>query len=301
MLRWMKKFVKKESGNVAIIVTMSMVSMLGATALVTDVGSAYMAKDKLLNALDAGALAGAANIFQGQSAATSAAVSLVNQNGESVDQVVVNMAADTVDLYRTIQIPFAFAKVLGFSHVAYQAHVQAEAGTLVSGTGFVPIGVQEQNFVYGQEYTLSAGAGDGTNGNYGYLALGGTGACAFEQNLMYGYSGTLTVGEQVETEPGVMTGPVQSAINYRLSSAGNCEYSTATEDCPRVLLLPVVNTSNVCGRSLVTIVGFSAFYLDGLQDSGGHQEIVGRFLEMVVPGTVGQGTNFGLFGVKLTQ
>ena len=301
MFHWMKKMITGASGNVAVIVTLAMVAMLGATALVTDVGSAYMAKDKLLNALDAGALAGVENIFQGQSAATAAAVSFVNTNGESVDQVVVNTTADTVDLYRTIRIPLAFAKVLGFSNVTYQAHVQATAGTLVSGTGFVPLGVQEQTFTYGQEYTLSASAGEGEDGNYGYLALGGNGACVFGQNLMYGYSGVLHVGDQVDTEPGVMAGPVANAINYRLQSSGSCSFATATENCPRVMLLPIISSGAENGRSLVTIVGFAAFYLDGLQGNGGHQEIVGRFMQMVVPGTVGQGMNFGLYGVKLTQ
>ncbi len=301
MFRWIKKRLVNEAGNVSVIVTMFMIAMLGATALVTDVGSAYMAKNKLLNALDAGALAGIDNIFQGQAAAQSAAISYVNKNGESVDQVVVNTTADTVDLYRTIQIPFAFAKVLGFNSVTYQAHVQASAGTLVSGTGFVPIGVQEQNFVYGQTYTLSDGSGEGVDGNYGFLALGGTGACVFEQNLMYGYNGVLQVGEQVETEPGVMEGPVSTAISYRLNEGEDSTFSTATEDSPRVMLMPVIDSSSEHGRSEVTIVGFAAFYLDGLQGSGGHQEIIGRFMRMVVPGTVGQGMNFGLYSVKLTH
>lgn len=301
MFRWCKRVFSDEGGNIAIIVALSMVAMLGTVAMVTDVGSTYMAKDKLINALDAGALAGAENLFQGQAAATQAAQTYVANNGESVDQVVVNLTADTVDLYRTIQIPFYFAKVLGFTGITYQAHVQAAAGTLVSGTGFVPIGVQEQTFQFGQEYTLSDGAGEGEDGNYGFLALGGNGACVFEQNLMYGYSGTLTVGEQVETEPGVMKGPVEDAINYRLNLAPDAEFATANDQSPRVMLLPVIDSTGENGKSTVTIVGFAAFFLDGLQNSGGHQEIIGRFMQMVVPGEVGSGTNFGLYGVKLTQ
>lgn len=301
MFRWCKRVFSDEGGNIAIIVALSMVAMLGTVAMVTDVGSTYMAKDKLINALDAGALAGAENLFQGQAAVTQAAQTYVANNGESVDQVVVNLTADTVDLYRTIQIPFYFAKVLGFTGITYQAHVQAAAGTLVSGTGFVPIGVQEQTFQFGQEYTLSDGAGEGEDGNYGFLALGGNGACVFEQNLMYGYSGTLTVGEQVETEPGVMKGPVEDAINYRLNLAPDAEFATANDQSPRVMLLPVIDSTGENGKSTVTIVGFAAFFLDGLQNSGGHQEIIGRFMQMVVPGEVGSGTNFGLYGVKLTQ
>lgn len=327
------KLLKDESGNVAVLVALMMVVLLGSTALVTDVGVEFAAKQKLWNALDAGALSGVEEIFNGASAARSTAYQYVQNNGGSVNSISVNTATETITLNGQQNVPLYFARVLGYKSANIAIQVQAQAGTLVSGTGFAPIAVVEQNFAYGQTYTLSVGAGqngsgsdgssedgssqeqndgssqdttDGSNdnqeygsGNYGFLALGGTGAQQFSQNLMSGYSGVLSVGEQVQTEPGDMSGPVSQAVSYRLQQGEGWTFATASNGCPRVILLPVVNTLNVNGRSSVTIVGFAAFYLDGLQGSGGHQQIVGQFLQMVVPGTIGQGTNFGLYGVRL--
>ncbi len=330
------KLLKDEAGNVAVLVALMMVVLLGSTALVTDVGVEFAAKQKLWNALDAGALSGVEEIFNGASVARSTAYQYVQNNGGSVNSINVNTATETITLNGQQNVPLYFARVLGYKSANISIQVQAQAGTLVSGTGFAPIAVVEQNFAYGQTYTLSIGAGqngsgnggsteggssenesdgnsedsssggDGSNdnqeygsGNYGYLALGGTGAQQFSQNLMSGYSGVLSVGEQVQTEPGDMSGPVSQAISYRLQQGEGWTFATASNGCPRVILLPVVNTLNVNGRSNVTIVGFAAFYLDGLQGSGGHQQIVGQFLQMVVPGTIGQGTNFGLYGVRL--
>lgn len=347
---------RDDRGNVAVLTAILMVVLLGSTALVTDVGTEFAAEQKLWNALDAGALAGIEVFFSGTQAAVSTATQYVSQNGETVSKVAVDTANNTITLYGNRQVPLYFAKVLGFSQANISAKVTAKAGTLVSGTGFAPLAVVEQNFQYGQSYTLSLGAGsssqsggaggscgngsdgaemrdggetenggqsegsDGSEtqgggetgsdasgqdsctgaGNYGFLALGAPGAQQFEQNLMYGYSGVLSVGEQVQTETGVMAGPAAQAIDYRMSEGADCSFATASDNCPRVLLLPVVNTLDVNGKSSVTIVGFAAFYLDGISGSGGQQQIMGRFLQMVVPGTIGQGTNFGLFGVRLT-
>ena len=325
------KRLQDESGNVAVLVALMMVILLGSTALVTDVGVEFAAKQKLWNALDAGALSGVEEIFNGAAAARSTAVQYVQQNGGSVSSINVNTATETITLDGQQNVPLYFARVLGYQSANISLQVQAQAGTLVSGTGIAPIAVVEQNFAYGQTYTLSIGAGqsgssesenesdgndgnpkdsssggDGSSdnqaygsGNYGYLALGGAGAQQFSQNLMYGFSGVLSVGEQVQTEPGDMSGPVSQAVSYRMQQGEGWTFATAADGCPRVLLLPVVNTLNVNGKSSITIVGFAAFYLDGLQGSGGHQQIVGRFLQMVVPGTIGQGTNFGLYGVRL--
>jgi len=323
------KRLQDESGNVAVLVALMMVILLGSTALVTDVGVEFAAKQKLWNALDAGALSGVEEIFNGAAAARSTAVQYVQKNGGSVSSINVNTATETITLDGQQNVPLYFARVLGYQSANISLQVQAQAGTLVSGTGIAPIAVAEQNFAYGQTYTLSIGAGqsgssenesDGSDGsskdsssggdgssdnqaygsgNYGYLALGAAGAQQFSQNLMYGYNGMLSVGEQVQTEPGDMSGPVSQAISYRLQQGQGWTFATAANGCPRVLLLPVVNTLNVNGKSSITIVGFAAFYLDGLQGSGGHQQIVGRFLQMVVPGTIGQGTNFGLYGGRL--
>ena len=290
-----------ESGNVALIVAFALVVLMGMLALVADLGDVYLARERDLNALDAGALAGVAQIFAGTAAVTQAAQQYVAQNGGTVDRIVVNPSANTVDLYSTQTVPLHFAEVFGQSSAMFTVHSQAEAGTLVAGNGFAPLAVVRQPFVFGQTYQLTTGPGEGSDGNYGLLQLGAPGAAQLEQNLLYGYSGTLSVDEQVPTETGIASGQVRDALNQRLQEGSACTFATATESCPRVLLLPVINALPEDGKKLVTIVGFAAFYLDGLGEAEGHTAVSGQFMKMIVPGTLGAGENFGLYTVRLSQ
>lgn len=296
-----QRHARRDAGNIALLTALMMVAILGSLAFASDVGVAYLARGRLISALDAGALAGLSQAFVSSEAAVAMAQQYVRQNGAEATSIAFDPTALTMTLGGRQVVPLYFARILGFVQTDVAATVQATAGALTSGTGFVPIGVVQQSFVYGQTYVLSEGAGDGEDGNYGYLALGGNGAAVFLQNFEYGYSGTLSVGQEVLTEPGVMAGPVSAGVNDRLEATNACTFATATDACARVLLLPVISGFTGHGRSDVTIVGFAAFYLDGLQGSGGHQQIVGQFLQLVVPGTIGTGENFGLYGVRLTE
>ncbi len=292
---------REDTGNIAVFTALAMVVLLSAIALVTDIGVVFFEQTKLANALDAGALAGAQQLFAGTNVAQAAALSYVVQNHEQADNVVVNLAAGSVTVSRTQFVPLYFARVFGDTKATIAASSTASVGALQQGTGFVPLAVEQQNFSYGKSYALSQGAGEGSTGNYGFLALGGNGASTLEQNLMCGYGGTIAVGDSLPTETGVMDGPVRTAILYRLQQGVNDTFQTATETSPRMMLLPVIAGPWPNGKGTVTVVGFAAFYLDGLTYSGGHQQILGRFKQLVVPGIVGSSTEFGLYGVHLTH
>ena len=293
------RILREEKGNVAVLFSLSLVSLLGFAGLVTDFGMVYVERQALSNAVDAGALAGAAAFLGGLPAITQTADRYVTQNGEPLGSVTFNAATNMVTVQSEKRVPLYFARVFGVDQVSISAVSHAQAQTLIGGTGFVPIGVVQQNFHYGQLVQLSYAAGEGGQGNYGFLALGGTGASVLETNMMYGYSGTLHVGDSVESEPGVMTGPVATAIDARMSEGEGEDYTAANRSSPRVMILPVINAFPSNGRSSVTIVGFAAFFLEGISGEGGHQTIEGRFLQMVISGETGSGPNFGLYGVRL--
>jgi hypothetical protein len=318
MMKWKPRLGVKhgERGNVVLLVTVAMTSLLGFLAMATDVGMVYLQQEKMFNALDAGALAGIQNIFLGKQAAEDTARLYAQQNGVDPSQVQADTTDLTVDLWGKQSVPMHFAQIVGWSQMTITAHVQAAAGTLVSGSGFVPLGVPQQPFVYGQVYTLSLGAGNGYSGNYGFLDFdtisaanngcsGGGGASDLEQYIERGYPGTISIGNYVCTKPGNNTGPVASAVNERInedSQSMSCQsFSTAQPGCKRIMYLPVVNTLQVNGKKPVQIMGFAAFYLEGLAGSGGHQQILGRFIQTVTAGSIGQGPNFGLYAVHLTH
>ncbi len=54
-------------------------------------------------------------------------------------------------------------------------------------------------------------------GNRDPLALGNNGASSFQNDVEYGYSGSISVDDGVATETGQMMGPTQTSINCRIS------------------------------------------------------------------------------------
>lgn len=63
LLQWIKQFRKQEKGAVAIIVALSLLVLIGFGALAVDIGYVMMVKNEVQNAADAGALAGAGDLY----------------------------------------------------------------------------------------------------------------------------------------------------------------------------------------------------------------------------------------------
>ncbi|HYW28675.1 MAG TPA: pilus assembly protein TadG-related protein, partial [Gaiellales bacterium] len=69
-----------QNGQTLVLITLFMFALLGMCALAIDVGVWYQQKRAVQNAADAGALAGAATLPSGWSAATSAAAAELANN-----------------------------------------------------------------------------------------------------------------------------------------------------------------------------------------------------------------------------
>src|SRR5690606_11202535 len=75
-----------------------------------------------------------------------------------------------------------FAPVIGLKSSKVSVSATAGGNTVSSITGIVPLGVVQQQFEFNKPYTLKYGGGDGVNGSYGALALGGSGASNYRSN-----------------------------------------------------------------------------------------------------------------------
>lgn len=108
---------KDESGQALVLVAVSLVVILGATAFSVDVGMAFNAKAKLQAAADAAALAGAQDL-PSSSVAVASAENYAGLNGVQVDEVQVvtpyNGNLNRIEVTCTQQFEYFFAKVLGF-------------------------------------------------------------------------------------------------------------------------------------------------------------------------------------------
>lgn len=277
------------------------------TALAVDFGYILVEKAKLTDALDAAALAGAQDLLDNPDKAGNIALEYASSNGIDHPEILIDQSKKEITVQGTKTVPFVFAKAFGFNQKILSASSKAMVKPISGGTGFTPIGVVKKSYEFGKLYQLKYSPSNSYNGNFGALALGGSGASIYRNNLVYGYQGELKVGMSIPTETGNMSGPTKTGIEERISLDNGdytCgDYLTASRSCNRILFMPMIDSLQVNGSGEVTIVGFAAFYLEGVDGNGSESVIRGRFIQTVFPGDwdeTGQ-SDYGLYAIKLVN
>lgn len=301
------KYIKNKKGNSSIIMLLMITVLLGIMSFSVDAGLLYYEKGKLQSAVDSAALAAVSVFEEGETKMLEEAYKYAALNNvDPVDMTVSiseNRRSVTVSTQKTVSL--YFAKIFGVSNAEVKAGAGAAAGPISSTKGVRPFAVENQEFVYGQPYTLKEGGGDGSTGNYGSVGLGDTGASNYRNVLINGYSDRLSIGDEIETEPGNMSGPTLDGLKSIMESDLNEhseDLSKLEVNCPRLIKIPIVNSMDVDGRSTVTVVGFAAFFLDSIEEESGQTEITGRFVKTIDEGEIDQSAeDCGLFGVKLVE
>lgn len=301
----MCRFLKSERGAAILIVAAALVALLGFGALVIDVGVLYIHRERLSNAADAAALAGAQFLPDEPATALSTAEHYAVQNGIRAEEFTVDIGSDvhsiTVDAQR--QVSLSLAKVIGFADATVTGHAKAQTGGADEVSGVAPLGVPDQTFDYGRLYSLKVASDASETGNFGALALGAPGADTYEDNLRYGYKEWLEIGDSVYTETGNISNPTVRAIDYRVSGHESCTFNNYCLNCPRVIIVPVYDhMGGFDGKSLVKIVGFAAFFLEGTTGQGVNCCVNGYFIKAFAGNARGNGgSDYGLRSVKLVE
>jgi Flp pilus assembly protein TadG len=295
-----------ERGQMMPLLALLIPVLMGAVALGVDISIFYFNWGRLQNAADASALAGASYLPGNPTQAVSTAKTYAGLNGVAAGEItsVVTAAGNqsiTVSLKRTV--PYYFAKVLGLKSSPVAVAATASVQNVGSTNGITPFGIQ-YNTVYTKGSALSLTEGVGP-GNWGALALGGSGASNFSTNLANGYQTNVTAGQMLNTETGVMTGPVQSGVSARISAGlssdpgGTSSSHTLTD--ARVMLVPMVDFGGVAGMSSVPVKGFAEVWLLGTTGSGSNMTVNVIFIDQVIPeAQPGNGQSFGAWMVVLT-
>lgn len=300
---------KNERGAVLIVTTMFMVVAAGFMALSVDLGRLYVTRSEIQTAADAGALAGAALLHtQNPNAIENEALKYVEFNGANSEETLVHIDDDysrVIVQVGTLQ-GWVIAQAIWNRDSAYTSvSSAADLEQIVGIRGAQPWGVELGDFAYGDRYTLKV-SGDGEieprKGNFQALALDGTGADRYRNHIIHGYSGVLSVGQEILTEPGDMRGPTRQGLKERIDQDPTATFENVSVDSPRILYVPIVESFEVEGRKHVTIVGFAAFFLENIQ---GTDTVYGRFMKKVVPGETAPLSagyrDYGLYGVRLSQ
>ncbi len=150
-----------------------------------------------------------------------------------------------------------FARIFGETSKVISATAKAKAENIQTINGLRPLAVVDQVFQYGTDYILKQDGGDALSGNYGIIALGGTGARTYGENFMYGYEGNLSIDDIIYTETGNKAGDTKIGVDYLVNGCTHtppCTYDSYNPKCPRIIFIPVINTLELTPRSSIPAV-----------------------------------------------
>jgi Flp pilus assembly protein TadG len=316
-----------EKGQMAVIIALVIPVLVGTIALGTDIAVLYYNWNVLQKAADAGALAGANYLPDNPTQAKATANQFAENNGVLAAEIVsTSVASDDSSITMTAQrtVPYYFAKVLGLTNGAVSVTASAApqyapstvgAGspsqlppggdnnatngtycTNTGGCGLIPIGLDyNTKYTDGQQVILQQGQVGA--GNWDLLALGGVGGNNLRTNIADGYSGPISVGDWITTEPGKKVGPVDQGFQDRLTLAQSTDpngtSSSHVLNNPRVLVVPVVNWENPNGRKLVQVTAFASVWLDSYSQG----TVTVHFISQVVANSFGD-PNAPYFGSR---
>src|SRR3984893_17994480 len=189
-------------GQAMFLVILALPVIVGVLTIVMDVGNLYYNQISMQVAMDSGALAGAYYLPSYPSQAKSVAQDYAVRNGLKASEIVsVTVTPDnkTVIMNSARNLPCFFCAVLGAGTAHAQTAPSSEStaptvtgtGTALivpirAATGVLPLGVDYRtNMSFGNVIQLKEGQVGA--GNWGALALGGSGASNYRTNLQNGY------------------------------------------------------------------------------------------------------------------
>lgn len=300
-----KRWVAEESGSTIILAALAMFVLLAIAGLAIDGGMVYMTKSQLQKTANAAVLSGAQELTNTEAKVNEVARNVVtaHNDGSSIQSLTIEMGKKVgVDL--TKKVDLAFSKLLGMETVKVKAHSAAELRTMGKVVGAAPLGIDDSiQLEFNREYQLKVDSGDVQFGNFGILALGGTGARTYEENLRKGYQNELSVGDIIPTQTGNIAGKTREVIKEKVNGCPEFPRDTNRRDCSRVILVPVYTPHNHDANQMkeVKITGFAYFYITDPMDSN-DTSIKGLFFERAGTGYEGKsGINKGAYSIRITE
>ncbi|MCX7921210.1 MAG: Tad domain-containing protein [Clostridia bacterium] len=302
-----KYLLKSNKGTSVVFFAIVLTVILGITALTLDIGVVVLEKSRLTHAVDAATLAGAQELVANSSNTRRVVEEYIYKNTGNLKDlsVLVDTSNRTVEVTAVKTVDYYFAKIFNKTMQDVSANAKAKVENIKSLKGARPLAIIQQTFVYGNLYTLKEGAGDALSGNYAAIALGGTGGSIYRDNILYGYNGTITVGDLIQTETGNISGTTETSINHLLRQCNHtprCTYQYYNKNCATIIFIPIVNTLDVNGRKYVKVLGFGTFFLEGVTNRSGQADVIGRFITYSAQGETSNSVgDFGTYGIRLVK
>ena len=293
VLALLRSLWRQEFGQGLVLAALAMVVVLGFAAMAIDVGLFLHEKRELQNAADAAALAGVQELPYSSAEAEARAQDWAVNNGvnlaegelEAIQVTTTYAPNDTITVRVQRDVPFIFARVLGFTSDTMHAEATARVGSPSRAGNVMPwalLAGSQEGATYDTEVILKYSSKEGTSGDYGALALmGGSGAEDYYNNIINGAETCVSCVES--TEPGNMVGKTEQGLRDRLQSTSpQCDtfgevfeavgdgWRFANNQCnpweeegansKRVVLIPVISDPDG-GRAQVTVIRFALVFL----------------------------------------
>lgn len=349
---------KSERGSILAISAVGMLAVLLAVGLGVDISRFYLAKTELQNAADAAALAGVSGLNSSAAGITEATNRAVQaMNNYNFNQQAVAFPRANVLFAKNLDGPYlseasaqAGPKDIRFVQVTTPASAVAVSfaisvlgssknltATATAGysvpinvfCNWIPVSVIDYDvpMVPGQTYTIRSGPGNSVSpGNYQILAVAGRGGKDVREGLASGVDMCAEAGAtyDVDTKPGVTSGPVRQGINTRFDSyqggtvnptdhppdtniKENITYAQYRDGSPsqapghtgvpgrRIVIIPIVKLAEYDqGRDTVKFNRFGQFFLQSKVGNGNGGDIQAEYInDIVVAGKGGYDPNGG--------
>jgi Flp pilus assembly protein TadG len=294
-----------EDGQVLIVVVVTMIALLGMCAFALDLGNWYVNRQKVQAAADAAALAAAAHVPAGgctNARSAGLAQYAANEQGDTVD--VTCIGTDTVRVTGRRDVGTFFAGMFGIDTVRVGASATATVRSFTrvrSGMPVMPWVVMKGSYAPNVSYSIWAQKiATPHNGAAGVPVIekdcvGNTSNTDDYRDMITGELTPcdLSVGQDVDLNPGNFKTPTEDAVDTRVANAGGWKTldkivqfgpdGTANiidSTSPQLVIVPVVvdsatgTTEWPDGGGTVRVVGFAWFVITSV--SGG--EVRGTFV-----------------------
>lgn len=291
---------RSERGQAAVLTVIFLVALLGAVALVLDVGSWFREQRGTQSAADAAALAGAQELPENTGLASAFASEYLAENGGGAGEFTFSstrLANDTINVKLKRQAPGYFAKLFGIDSVDVNAKASARAGSIDQARYAAPIGVDIQHPMlqcglpcFGTPTTLDlerVGPGafrliniDGSRG--------GTGPPILADWIERGYDGYMPLG-WYSSDPGAKfnSSQVKGAMNVRIGDE---------------LLFPVYDATRGNGANFeYRVVGWVGFVVTDFDGKGNKGTVSGRFVRVIWEGILSESGSEADLGVRAVE
>jgi hypothetical protein len=296
---------KNERGQAVVLMVLSLIVLLGMSALVLDVGSWFRSKRRLQGTADAAALAGAQALPTNWTQAQGWAMEYANKNGGDVDSSDVRssttyVVGDTISVTARKQEPSIFSKVFGLDSVNVTADASALRGSYTGwALGLAPWVIDKPSVKYQELITFKVQEGSQASpGNFGGVDLQvkekgcdwASGANDYYDLIAQRtHSCIVRPGDNLPVEPGnkAATG---TAVKDRGAKQGFDPYSILTTNAdgkteitdynnPNVIVIPIIKAFHQGSSAPFVMTGYAWFIITDWTS----KEVTGMFVHSGAP------------------